>query len=488
MTTWFVGRLRVAMVCSVLAAACAPRAAHSQQPDSAAWLADLTQLRAEMSAHYANLQWAVGARGLDLPALTSQTERQLASARTVPEARAVIESFLRAFGDGHLYVSWPSAANGAAGAGEAPLCTRLDFGRAPRAGLPFHRAARFTPIQSADSVFFPAGVVETPSGRRIGVLRIGLFSQYAFPQLCDQVARELGLTGSSPCDEACEGRVEATAGNLLTAALVRQLELLGRERTELLLVDITGNGGGTNWVQPAARTLTAVRLATPAQGFARHPHWTRQFAQRIEVLQRERRGADAALRARIDAAVAAYRRAGEEAGRSCDLAPLWEGRSAGCSLTATAGVFASGALAYAAPGELGPVSPAHRYLFSPSLYAYREGVYTGPLAVLVDRGTSSSAEYFTAMLADNGAATILGHPTDGTGCGYTNGGIRTVLAGSGAVVRMPDCVRYRADGTNEVEGVTPHVLVPWRAVDNPYQRAMRVVAVLDTLRIPTPAP
>jgi hypothetical protein len=366
MTTWFVGRLRLAMVFSALAAACAPRASHAQQPDSAAWLADLTQLRAEMSAHYANLQWAVGARGLDLPTLTTQTERQLASARTVPEARAAMEGFLRAFGDGHLYVSWPSAANGAAGGGEAPLCTRLGFGGAPRAGLPFHRAARFTPIQSADSVFFPAGVVQTPSGRRIGVLRIGLFSQYAYPRLCDEVAREPGLTASSPCDEACEERVEAAAGNLLTAALVRQLELLGRERTELLLVDITGNGGGTNWVQPAARTLTAVRLATPAQGFVRHPHWTRQFAQRVEVLQRERRGVDAALRARIDAAVAAFRRAGQEAARPCDLAPLWEGRSVGCSLTATAGVFATGALAYAAPGELGPASPAHRYLFSPA--------------------------------------------------------------------------------------------------------------------------
>lgn len=484
MSNWFVG---VTKVCSALAALCATRGAHAQQPDSAAWVADLTQLRAEMSAHYANLQWAVDARGLDLPALTSRAERQLASARTVPEARAVMEAFLRAFGDGHLSVSWPSAANGPAAAGEAPLCTRLGFGGRTGAGLPFHRAARFTPIQSPDSAYFPAGVVETPSGRRVGVLRIGTFSQYAFPQLCDQAARELGLTASSPCDEACEDRVDAAAGNLLTAALVRQLELLGRGRMELLLVDITGNGGGTNWVQPAARTLTAVRLASPALGFVRHPHWTRAFARRVEVLQRERGAADPALRGRIDAAIAAFRRAGEEAGRHCDLSPLWEGRSVGCSLTATGGVFASGALAYAAPGELGPASPAHRYLFSPSLYSYREGVYTGPLAILVDRGTASSAEYFAAMLADNGAATVLGHPTDGSGCGYTNGGIRTVLAGSGAVVRMPDCVRYRADGTNEVEGVTPHVLIPWHAVDNPYQRAKRVVAVLDTLPIPAAA-
>lgn len=477
------GRVRVLLATLVV---CAAGKAHAQQPDSTAWLADFAQLRAEMSAHYANLQWSVAARGLDLPALTSRTERQLAGARTAAEARAVLDGFLRAFGDGHLSVSWPAAASASSAGDARPLCTRLGYGNRPGAGLPFHRAARFTAVQSPDTVYFPAGVVETPSGRRVGILRIGLFSQYAFPRLCEQAAAELGLAAASPCDDACEDRVELAAGNLLTAALARQLEQLRRERMELLLVDITGNGGGTNWVQPAARTLTPIRLATPAQGFVRHPHWTRQFAERLEVLRRERRRAGPTLRPRIDSAIAAFRRAGEEAGRRCDLAPLWEGRSAGCSQTANAGVFASGALAYAAPGELGPASAAHRYLFSPSLYEYREGVYTGPLAVLVDRGTSSSAEYFTAMLADNGAALVVGHPTDGSGCGYTNGGIRTVLARTGAVVRMPDCVRYRADGTNEVEGITPHVLVPWHAVDNAFQRARRVVAVLDTLRIPAP--
>ena len=99
--------------------------------------------------------------------------------------------------------------------------------------------------------------------------------------------------------------------------------------------------------------------------------------------------------------------------------------------------------------------------------------------VLVDRGTASSAEYFTAMLRDNRAATVTGEPTFGAGCGYTNRGIPTVLKNSGARVKIPDCVRVRADGSNEVAGITPDTLIPWRPGDSPYQKVKRVFDVLS---------
>ncbi|MGQ0561469.1 MAG: hypothetical protein ACT443_06290, partial [Gemmatimonadota bacterium] len=49
----------------------------------------------------------------------------------------------------------------------------------------------------------------------------------------------------------------------------------------------------------------------------------------------------------------------------------------------------------------------------------------------------------------------------GVGCGYTNGGIDIKLRNSGLVIRMPDCARLRADGSNEYEGVKPDVVVDW---------------------------
>ncbi len=99
--------------------------------------------------------------------------------------------------------------------------------------------------------------------------------------------------------------------------------------------------------------------------------------------------------------------------------------------------------------------------------------------VLADQGTWSSAEYFAAMLRDNNAATIIGEPTGGAGCGYTNGGIRNFLRNSNARLKIPDCVRLRADGTNEVAGITPDVLIPWRPNDNRYQRAKRMLETLS---------
>jgi hypothetical protein len=175
------------------------------------------------------------------------------------------------------------------------------------------------------------------------------------------------------------------------------------------------------------------------------------------------------------------REAMRETQHPCARESVWENRKPGCSLIATTPtLYPQSVLPYAKPGSL-PNTPSSRYLFYPSRYAYREGIYTGQLLVLVDRGTASSAEYFAAMLRDNRATTVIGEPTFGAGCGYTNRGIPTVLKNSGARVKIPDCVRVRADGSNEVAGVTPDVLISWRRNDSPYQRVRRVFDVLSQL-------
>jgi hypothetical protein len=43
---------------------------------------------------------------------------------------------------------------------------------------------------------------------------------------------------------------------------------------------------------------------------------------------------------------------------------------------------------------------------------------------------------------------------------------------------MPDCARFRADGSNAVAGVHPDVLLPLLDRDSPYQRATKVLAGL----------
>jgi hypothetical protein len=47
------------------------------------------------------------------------------------------------------------------------------------------------------------------------------------------------------------------------------------------------------------------------------------------------------------------------------------------------------------------------------------------------------------------------------------------LASGGRVI-MPDCARLRADGSNEVSGLVPDVLLPLAGRDSPHQRAAKV--------------
>jgi len=69
------------------------------------------------------------------------------------------------------------------------------------------------------------------------------------------------------------------------------------------------------------------------------------------------------------------------------------------------------------------------------------------------------------VLRDNGAAIVLGSRTIGAGCGDSWGGTPTRLATNGAALTIPDCVRYRADGSNEVRGILPDVAIAWRTTD-----------------------
>ena len=48
-------------------------------------------------------------------------------------------------------------------------------------------------------------------------------------------------------------------------------------------------------------------------------------------------------------------------------------------------------------------------------------------------------------------------------------------------MEVPDCARIRADGSNEVRGVRPDVLVGWRRMDGPNRRAQDFAAALSAI-------
>jgi hypothetical protein len=156
----------------------------------------------------------------------------------------------------------------------------------------------------------------------------------------------------------------------------------------------------------------------------------------------------------------------------CERSSLWQGRAPGCSQTVTAPAYATGVFDYL-PGDALSDVPIRDELYSPFGRDVPAGVWSGPLYVLVDAASASATEAFVAMLLDNGAATVIGERTYGAGCGYTDGGLPIELPNSGLVVWMPDCARYRIDGTNEIEGIDPDVGLEWSEL-NGAERAAAV--------------
>ena len=82
-------------------------AAHAY--DAAKWHEDFAQARRELARSYANLDWVVADRKIDLQALVERTEQGLATAKSDDEAVSVLKQFLDTFGDGHVRLVGPSA-------------------------------------------------------------------------------------------------------------------------------------------------------------------------------------------------------------------------------------------------------------------------------------------------------------------------------------------------------------------------------------------
>ena len=465
-------------LCLLAAAAPAQSGGWNAEP----WLADLAQMRTAIGEKYANLDWLTGERELDLGALFDRAAVRLRQAGSDAAARAVFDRLVQRIGDGHVAIDWPVApAPPAAGAtappqpaGPAGLCRRLGYdARQATPGitpaLPGYRAVE--PGQ-----MFATGIV-TVAGERVGTLRISVFQPQGGPAWCEAAIAALAMDPAQPCDAACAGRILTWSYRRMTEELEQRLARLRAEGATALLVDISGNGGGSEWAEAAARIVSPVPLTSERLAFMRGAHWVRHWEELAAMLRAQAGRAAPAERARLLGwaveADAAWRQ-----GEPCPAGTA-------CPRLGQAG-YATGLVGAAPAGTLGghDWSP---YIFSPAQYPYHDHVWTGPLIVLVDDETWSAAEEFAALLQDNRAAIILGARTGGAGCGHTDGGTPTTLAQSGATLELPDCARLRADGSNEVRGIIPDELVGFRASDGNRLKAALLAGALQRAVAPARA-
>ena len=468
------------------------------------WLAEYDSTKHYLAATDANFDWVVARKKLDLPTLDSVTRADVAHSWTSLSAAWTVRSFVRRFDDGHTRARirpvlwWQGVRDNAAGpksvsaittseaasshegpalssgtsAAEACGAAGLDINARPDGwSLPFPDAPGAELMADPE---FPAVIVPLSDGRKVGILRVASFGHEHYGPSCERAWSAYRATLPQPCTGDCVARLEAAvmreAGEH-AATLARALQARG---ADAVVVDVTGNGGGSEMADAMARALTATPLRVASSGFIRHPLHADNLREMRDAIASDTLHATPAQHALINAAVGRLDSLRAEAERTCDRDVVWRGEKPACSSVVLSPPLAS----YLAPGTLDGLENGW-VIWPAAWHGGREGLYTGQLLILQDHLSASASEEFAARLRDNNAATIIGNRSYGAGCGYSNGGTSLKLRALGLLVRAPDCQRLRMDGTNETAGITPDVDVGWSTDDNGADSVRKVVAGIE---------
>lgn len=234
--------------------------------DPQAWQADYSRLKKDMAQGYANLDWIVEQRRLDLPRLDRETTAAIDSAHSRVRAFLAIRRFVKAFQDPHFrlkvgdrpidenarlvtasslaaeaaddraYVDSPAGADcAAAGYEEDDHAFRF----------PFERMKGFQAVADGN---FPTAMIGD-----VGVLRIAQFGEDRYLAECLKAFKP-GI-GSYALKLAVRSRLQDQ--------LIEAIGTLKTRGASRLLVDLSGNGGGTEWVSEAIALFTDKPMSRP---------------------------------------------------------------------------------------------------------------------------------------------------------------------------------------------------------------------------------
>lgn len=226
--------------------------------DRAGWRSDYALLKRATAQRYANLDWVREHRKLDLARLDREIQAALDGAWSRVQGYRALNAFVAAFDDPHFSLAWaegpaPTPVSLVAG----PEGTPKTIESCEAAGYVDDRSgfdSRWTnisdwrPIGPADADFPIAMVGDT------GVLRIGSFDDTRYLAACRQAFR-------AGMDEDALRLATRAALNREIAAALGQLRTAGARR---LLVDVGGNGGGSEWVDAVVALMTPKRLTRAA--------------------------------------------------------------------------------------------------------------------------------------------------------------------------------------------------------------------------------
>jgi hypothetical protein len=228
-----------------------------------AWLADYAGLKASVQQGYANLDWIVAHRHLDLAELDRKTTERLQTARSKAEAVSAIDDFFVAFRDPHFRPArgaapeaalrnarWEPQAEEDGSADEeqrSQTCEQLGYRAKSKPGA--FDLAGLTAWQPIASPHFTAGRTG-----RIAVLRIPSFDERDYLAACAASWRP-GRTGRE---------TQLATRSVLQDELSRLAKAARKSGAKMLAIDVTGNGGGSEWSEEAAALFSARTVTRPS--------------------------------------------------------------------------------------------------------------------------------------------------------------------------------------------------------------------------------
>jgi hypothetical protein len=419
--------------------------------DRGNWNDDLTALERFISEAYPNLD-ATYVYGVKLDRLDQETRAKLAKANSNAEAFTALNEFVAQFHDGHFKLKAGQDKpvpdfNGQDRVGALTRATSGSEACRKLMGSSYRNFDFLFPMPSSlgferknEGISFPTAILNN-GGRKVGFLRISSFGQGNYPDLCAEEWDQY-RTGFASCEGECQEKfVYDVMPNRLLTELEKAVERLKTEKISALVLDVTSNGGGTDWVGAVMRMLTSRPILCGQFAFIKHPHWTKHFQDEIDDLNKQvAMSTDKKTKRTLEKRLKQSKADLALTKETCDRSAIWsKNGEAACSLLVKRPV---------------PECMPHEK------FKFNRGIYSGPLFVLTDNGTASAAEDVVARYKESKLAKILGEKTHGSGCGYVDGQIPFELPHSKISVVMPNCARYSRKGVNEVLGIDPDISLP----------------------------
>jgi hypothetical protein len=359
-------------------------------------------------------------------------------------------------------------------------CKGLGFNPSGEQEFPFQLEKISSLHARANS--FASGSLEF-EGRRFGFLRIGSLDEQNFQSACRREWRAYRQTLSGTCGSDCRINFHFLVARRLLREIAARIRQLDQAGSQVLVVDVTGNPGGSGWYRWAAQLFSAKYLSPLRIGYVKNWRTVEFFEDDrrriVSYLLRGKPGPE--LRAQLEEALCRLDDLLAEAEKPCDASSFWSGRArqAGCTRLTTRPLYTSGLLdRYDGPPL--PVDVQYRVFFD-GIYGSARSAWRGPVLILVDQDTGSFAELFAGSLQRLAGAVVIGRPTSASGGGWNLGRQAWVLPRSKMQFYLPDTVAYWPDGENARSGLVPDVPIRWRRNEDPVTMGKQLLEALRSV-------